>query len=50
MTESVEKEIIKLYFDKVYSYSEIMKYFNGKYSYAEIKKTINDYYKKFENR
>lgn len=46
MTELIEKEILDLYFDKMYSYDELIKHFNGKYSYAEIKKVINKRYEK----
>lgn len=44
MTKEVEEEILYLYFEQVYSYSEIILHFKGKYSYAEIKKVINKRY------
>jgi len=48
MTENVEKEIIDLYFYKMYSYSQLMAHFNQKYSYGEIKKVIKKYLMKYE--
>lgn len=48
MIVDYEQEILDLYFDKMYSYSEIMKHFKGKYSYAEIKKVINKRYEKYD--
>ncbi len=43
-----EQKILDLYFDKMYSYSDIMKHFKGKYTYAEIKKVINKRYDKYD--
>lgn len=46
MTDQVEKKILDLYFNKMYSYSEIMVYFKNQYSYPQIKKVINNQYEK----
>ena len=46
ITEEIEKKILDLYFDKMYSYSEIMAYFKNKYTYPQIKKVINKRYEK----
>ena len=43
--EEDKKKVWELYFDKKYSYSQIMDYFKGKYVYADIKKAINSRYK-----
>ena len=48
MTENVEKEIIDLYFHKMYSYSQLIKHFNQKYTYAKIKKVIKNYLIRYE--
>ena len=40
------KKILDLYFDKMYSYSELINHFQGKYSYSEIKKVISKRYEK----
>ena len=45
MKEEDKKKVWELYFDKMYSYSQIMDYFKGKYVYADIKKAINSRYK-----
>lgn len=48
MVAEHEQKILDLYFDKMYSYSEIMKHFKGKYTYAEVKKVINKRYDKYD--
>lgn len=50
MTEQVEKRILQLYFDEMYSYSEIMIYFKNKYSYPQIKTVINKKYEKVKSK
>lgn len=44
MTNEIEKKILDLYFNQMYSYSEILIYFKNKYSYPQIKKVINKRY------
>ena len=48
MTEKVEKEIIDLYFYKMYSYSQLINHYKQKYSYGEIKNVIKKYLKNYE--
>ena len=50
ITESVEKEIIRLYFEEMYNYSQLLTYFKNKYTYADLKKVITKHIKKYEGR
>jgi hypothetical protein len=50
MTIEVENKILDLYFDKMFSYSEIMIYFKNKYSYPQIKSVINKKYEKVKSK
>ncbi len=46
MTQEVEKEILDLYFERLYTYDQMIEHFKGKYTYTEIKRVIN---KRFED-
>lgn len=46
MTDEVEKKILDLYFNEMYSYTDIIAYFKNKYTYPQIKKVINKRYEK----
>ena len=48
ITESIEKEIIRLYFQEMFSYSQLMAYFKNKYTYAELKKVITKHIRKYQ--
>lgn len=37
-----KKEIWLLYFNKKYSYTQIMEFYNNKFTYPEIKMVINE--------
>ena len=50
ISESVEKEVIKLYFEEMYNYSKLISYFKNKYTYAELKKVIMNHIKKYEDK
>lgn len=50
VTESVEKEIIRLYFEEMYSYSELLAHFKNKYTYAEVKKVITKHIRKYQEK
>jgi hypothetical protein len=45
MVDKVKKEVIDLYFNKMYSYSRLQEHFKDKYSYAELKGVISKYLK-----
>jgi hypothetical protein len=45
MTDGVKKEIIYLYFRKMYNYDELIRHFKKKYSYSQIKTVITKYIK-----
>lgn len=45
MVDRIKKEVIHLYFDKMYSYSRLQEHFKDKYSYAELKGVISKYLK-----
>ena len=50
MEEKIKKEIWNLYFNKMYSYEEIIAYYNNKFTYAELKKVIKERFKMFEEK
>lgn len=43
MDEKTKNEIFRLYFDKMYSYKDLVKHFKSKYTYAELKSLITKY-------
>lgn len=47
LSEAEKKEILHLYFFKMYSYNDIIKHFDNKYKYSEIRQVIDNYYKNF---
>lgn len=49
MTEKTKKEVLDLYFNKMYSYSKLQEHFNDKYGYAELKTVISKYLKEKNN-
>ena len=50
MEEKIKKEIWNLYFNKMYSYEEIIAYYNKIFTYAEIKKVIKERFRMFEEK
>lgn len=45
--EKDKQTILDLYFNKFYSYSQILEYFKGKYCYAEVKTFIKKHINKY---
>lgn len=45
--ESDKEKMYYLYFDRLFSITEIESFFNGKHSYNEIRTIIKDYYKEY---
>lgn len=50
MEEKIKKEILNLYFNKMYSYEKIIAYYNNKFTYAKIKKVIKERFRMFEGK
>lgn len=45
ITDKVKRKIWDLYFERLYSISQILHEFDGKLTYGELKKVINEKYK-----
>lgn len=46
MNEIDKQKILNLYFNKMYSYNDIINHFNNKYKYSEIRQVIDNYFRK----